>query len=191
MKLIPTTLPGVVIVEPAVFGDDRGWFYESHNQARFDAALAALDLPAPRPFVQDNHSCSQAGVLRGLHYQMAPHAQGKLVRVVRGSAYDVAVDIRAGSPTFGRWVGMELSASNRRQMWIPEGFAHGFMALEDDTHFLYKTTDVYAKDCERSIRWDDPALAITWPVPTGMSRPLLAPKDEAAPLLAQAELPTG
>lgn len=190
MKLIPTTLPGVVIVEPAVFGDDRGWFYESHNQARFDAALAALDLPAPRPFVQDNHSCSQAGVLRGLHYQTAPHAQGKLVRVVRGSAYDVAVDIRAGSPDFGRWVGVELSATNRRQMWVPEGFAHGFMAMEDDTHFLYKTTDVYAKDCERSIRWDDPALAITWPLPAGMSRPLLAPKDEAAPLLAQAGLPT-
>jgi len=190
MKLVPTTLPGVVIVEPAVFGDDRGWFYESHNQARFDAALAAQGLPAPRPFVQDNHSCSQAGVLRGLHYQTAPHAQGKLVRVVRGCAYDVAVDIRAGSPNFGRWVGMELSATNRLQMWVPEGFAHGFIALEDDTHFLYKTTDVYAKDCERSIRWDDPALAITWPLPAGMGRPLLAPKDEAAPVLAQADLPT-
>ena len=189
MKLLPTTLPGVVVAEPAVFGDDRGWFYESHNQARFDAALAALGLPAPRPFVQDNHSCSQAGVLRGLHYQLPPHAQGKLVRVVRGSAYDVAVDIRAGSPTFGRWVGMELSAANRRQMWIPEGFAHGFMALEDDTHFLYKTTDVYAKDCERSIRWDDPAIAIDWPLPQGLAQPLLAPKDLAAPLLAQADLP--
>lgn len=191
MKLIPTTLHGVVIAEPAVFGDDRGWFCESYNRARFDAALAALGLPAPRPFVQDNHSCSQAGVLRGLHYQLPPHAQGKLVRVVRGSAYDVAVDIRAGSPHFGRWVGMELSAANRRQMWVPEGFAHGFMALEDDTHFLYKTTDVYAKDCERSIRWDDPALAITWPLPAGMSAPLLAPKDAAAPLLAQVDLPPG
>ena len=189
MKLIPTTLPGVVIAEPAVFGDDRGWFYESHNQARFDAALAALGLPAPRPFVQDNHSCSQAGVLRGLHYQLPPHAQGKLVRVVRGSAYDVAVDIRQGSPTFGRWVGMELSAANRRQMWVPEGFAHGFMALEDDTHFLYKTTDVYAKDCERSIRWDDPAIAIDWPLPKGLGQPLLAPKDATATLLAQADLP--
>ena len=191
MKLIPTTLPGVVIAEPAVFGDDRGWFYESHNQARFDSALAALGLPVPRPFVQDNHSCSQAGVLRGLHYQLLPHAQGKLVRVVRGSAYDVAVDIRAGSPTFGRWVGMELSAANRRQMWVPEGFAHGFMALEDDTHFLYKTTDVYAKDCERSIRWDDPAIAIAWPLPEGMSQPLLASKDATAALLAQADLPLG
>jgi len=191
MKLIPTTLPGVVIGEPAVFGDDRGWFYESHNQVRFDAALAALGLPAPRPFVQDNHSCSQAGVLRGLHYQLPPHAQGKLVRVVRGSAYDVAVDIRAGSPSFGRWVGMELSAVNRRQMWIPEGFAHGFIALEDDTHFLYKTTDVYAKDCERGIRWDDPAIGIAWPLPPGMAQPLLAPKDATAPLLAQADLPPG
>ena len=191
MKLIPTTLPGVVIAEPAVFGDDRGWFYESHNQARFDAALAALGLPAPRPFVQDNHSCSQAGVLRGLHYQLPPHAQGKLVRVVRGRAYDVAVDIRQDSATFGQWVGMELSAANRRQMWIPEGFAHGFMALEDDTHFLYKTTDVYAKDCERSIRWDDPAIAITWPLPKGLAQPLLAPKDAAALLLAQADLPPG
>ena len=189
MKLIPTTLPGVVIVEPAVFGDERGWFCESHNQARFDAALAAIGLPAPRPFVQDNHSCSQAGVLRGLHYQLPPHAQGKLVRVVRGSAVDVAVDIRAGSATFGHWVGMELSAANRRQMWVPEGFAHGFMALEDDTHFLYKTTDVYAKDCERSIRWDDPVIAITWPLPAGLTQPLLAPKDAAAPLLAAADLP--
>ena len=189
MKLIPTTLPGVVIVEPAVFGDERGWFCESHNQALFDAALAAIGLPAPRPFVQDNHSCSQAGVLRGLHYQLPPHAQGKLVRVVRGSAVDVAVDIRAGSATFGHWVGMELSAANRRQMWVPEGFAHGFMALEDDTHFLYKTTDVYAKDCERSIRWDDPAIAITWPLPAGLTQPLLAPKDAAAPLLAAADLP--
>ena len=191
MKLLPTTLPGVVVVEPAVFGDERGWFCESHNQARFDAALAAIGLPAPRPFVQDNHSCSQAGVLRGLHYQLPPHAQGKLVRVVRGSAYDVAVDIRQGSTTFGQWVGMELSATNRRQMWIPEGFAHGFMALEDDTHFLYKTTDVYAKDCERSIRWDDAAIAIAWPLPQGLAQPLLAPKDANSLLLAQADLPPG
>ena len=191
MKLIPTTLPGVVIVEPAVFGDDRGWFCESYNQARFDAALAGIGLPAPRPFVQDNHSCSQAGVLRGLHYQLPPHAQGKLVRVVRGSAYDVAVDIRAGSRSFGQWVGMELSALNRRQMWVPEGFAHGFVALEDATHFLYKTTDVYARDCERSIRWDDPAINVAWPLPSGMDQPLLAPKDAAAPLLADADLPRG
>jgi dTDP-4-dehydrorhamnose 3,5-epimerase len=189
MKLIPTTLPGVVIAEPSVFGDDRGWFCESYNQARFDAALAAIGLPAPRPFVQDNHSCSQAGVLRGLHYQLPPHAQGKLVRVVQGCAFDVAVDIRERSPTFGRWVGMELSAANKRQMWVPEGFAHGFVALENDTHFLYKTTDVYAKDCERSIRWDDPAIGIEWPLLKGLGLPLLAPKDAAAPLLAQADLP--
>ncbi|MCW5612197.1 MAG: dTDP-4-dehydrorhamnose 3,5-epimerase [Rubrivivax sp.] len=189
MKLLPTDLPGVVIVEPAVFADDRGWFMESWNQARFDAALKAMGLPAPRPFVQDNHSCSRAGVLRGLHYQLPPHAQGKLVRVVAGAAFDVAVDLRRGSPTFGRWTGAELSAANRRQLWIPEGFAHGFVALADDTHFLYKTTDVYAKDCERSLRWDDPALGIHWPLPTGMSAPLLAPKDAAAPLLAAADLP--
>ncbi|MDE2160697.1 MAG: dTDP-4-dehydrorhamnose 3,5-epimerase, partial [Burkholderiales bacterium] len=149
MKLVPTSLPGVVVVEPQVFGDDRGWFYESYNEARFDAALRELGLPPARRFVQDNHSSSKAGVLRGLHYQLPPHAQGKLVRVVRGSAWDVAVDIRRGSATFGHWVGVEISAENKRQLWIPEGHAHGFVALEDDTHFLYKTTDVYAKDCER------------------------------------------
>jgi dTDP-4-dehydrorhamnose 3,5-epimerase len=187
MKLIPTELPGVVIVEPAVFGDDRGWFMESFNGARLDAALAALGLPAAPGFVQDNHSCSQAGVLRGLHYQLPPHAQGKLVRVVRGAAWDVAVDIRRGSPTFGHWVGAELTAQNHRQLWIPPGFAHGFVALTDDTHFLYKTTDVYARDCERSIRWDDPALAIRWPLPQGTA-PRLAPKDAAAPPLADAEV---
>jgi dTDP-4-dehydrorhamnose 3,5-epimerase len=191
MKLQPTALPGVVIVEPAVFGDDRGWFYESFNEARFLAGLAELGLPAPRRFVQDNHSCSKAGVLRGLHYQLPPHAQGKLVRVVRGAAWDVAVDIRAGSPRFGQWVGVEISEHNRRQLWIPEGFAHGFVALQDDTHFLYKTTDVYAKDCERAIRWDDPELAIAWPLPAGVTVPLVAPKDAAAPLLAQADLPPG
>jgi dTDP-4-dehydrorhamnose 3,5-epimerase len=189
MKLIPTDLPGVLIVEPAVFTDDRGWFTESYNEPRFHAALAALGVPVPRAFVQDNHSCSQAGVLRGLHFQRPPHAQGKLVRVVKGAAYDVAVDIRPGSPTFGRWTGAELNAHNRRQMWIPEGFAHGFIALQDDTHFLYKTTDVYAKDCEGSIRYDDPAIGIVWPLPAGMSAPLLAPKDAAAPLLAETARP--
>jgi dTDP-4-dehydrorhamnose 3,5-epimerase len=189
MRLVPTTLPGVVIVEPAVFSDDRGWFSESFNEARFNAALADIGLPIPRRFVQDNHSCSKAGVLRGLHYQLPPHAQGKLVRVVKGAAYDVAVDIRRGSPHFGQWVGVELSADNKRQLWVPEGCAHAFLALQDDTHFLYKTTDVYARDCERSIRWDDPALAITWPLPAGVSAPLVAPKDAAAPLLAQADLP--
>lgn len=186
MKFIQTAIPDVVIIEPARFGDDRGWFMESYNQPKFEAGLRELGLPVPRPFVQDNHSCSQAGVLRGLHYQRAPHAQGKLVRVVKGRAFDVAVDIRAASPTFGQWVGVELSATNHRMMWLPEGFAHGFVALEDDTHFLYKTTDVYAKDCEGSIAWNDPAIGIDWPV-GGLSIKL-APKDEQAPLLAQAVL---
>jgi dTDP-4-dehydrorhamnose 3,5-epimerase len=187
MKLVPTDLPGVLIVEPTVFGDDRGWFMESFNEARWTQALQSAGEALPRHFVQDNHSCSQAGVLRGLHYQLAPHAQGKLVRVVQGAAFDVAVDIRQGSPTFGRWSGTVLDADNRRQLWIPEGFAHGFLALTDDTHFLYKTTDVYSRECERSIRWDDPQLAIAWPAaPSGLK---LAPKDESAPLLSQADLP--
>jgi dTDP-4-dehydrorhamnose 3,5-epimerase len=189
MKLVPTDMPGVVIVEPAVFADERGWFSESFNEPRFHAALGALGLPAPRAFVQDNHSCSRAGVLRGLHYQLPPHAQGKLVRVVKGAAFDVAVDIRAGSPHFGRWTGVRLDAENKRQLWVPEGFAHGFIALEDDTHFLYKTTDVYAKDCERSIRFDDPAIGVQWPLPVGVAAALLAAKDAAAPSMAQADLP--
>jgi dTDP-4-dehydrorhamnose 3,5-epimerase len=184
MKLQPTPLPSVFVVEPAVFGDDRGWFMESFNEARFAAALADQGAPAPRRFVQDNHSCSRAGVLRGLHYQLPPHPQGKLVRVVKGRAFDVAVDIRRHSPHFGRWWGLELNAENRQQLWIPEGFAHGFLALEDDTHFLYKTTDVYARDCEQAIRWDDPAIGIRWPE-TCVSRQL-APKDASAPPLADA-----
>ena len=189
MRLLPTSLPGVVIVEPSVFGDDRGWFFESFNEARFNSALEDIGLPLPRRFVQDNHSASKAGVLRGLHYQLPPHAQGKLVRVVRGAAFDVAVDIRPGSGSFGQWVGVQLDATNHRQLWIPEGYAHGFMALEDDTHFLYKTTDVWSKDCERSILWNDPAIDIRWPLPAGVTQPLVAPKDAAAPLLAGAELP--
>ena len=183
MKLIPTDLPGVVIVEPTVFGDERGWFMETYHEPRFHRELAALGLPAPRPFVQDNHSCSAAGVLRGLHYQIAPHPQGKLVRVVRGAVWDVAVDIRPDSPTFGRWIGTELSAANRRQMWIPEGLAHGFLALEDDTHFLYKTTDVYARDCERAIAWQDPRLSIAWPLELIGGVPRVADKDARAPAL--------
>jgi dTDP-4-dehydrorhamnose 3,5-epimerase len=189
MKLLATSLPGVLLVEPAVFADDRGWFMESFSQPRWEAALRERGEPVPGAFVQDNHSCSKAGVLRGLHYQLPPHAQGKLVRVVRGAAFDVAVDIRRGSAHFGRWVGVELSAGNRRQLWIPPGFAHGFVALEDETHFLYKTTDVYARDCERSIRWDDPALGIGWPLPPGWNTPQIAAKDASAPLLAGAELP--
>jgi len=189
MRLQKTGLPGVLVVEPAVFGDDRGWFMETFNEPRWQQALADLGEAPSRRFVQDNHSCSAAGVLRGLHYQLPPHPQGKLVRVVKGAAFDVAVDIRRGSPHFGQWVGVELRAANRRQLWIPEGFAHGFLALEDDTHFLYKTTDVYAKDCERSIRWDDPALGIAWPLPAGIATPRVAPKDATAPLLAAADLP--
>ncbi len=187
MKMTPTRLAGVVLIEPAVFGDERGWFSESFNESRFEGGLRELGLPAPRRFVQDNHSCSKAGVLRGLHYQLPPHAQGKLVRVVAGAAFDVAVDLRRGSATFGQWVGFELSADNRLQMWVPEGFAHAFMALQDDTHFLYKTTDFYARDCERAIRWDDPAIGIQWPLPAGLKAPLVAAKDAAAPLLTQAD----
>ena len=185
MKFTATRLPDVVLIEPAVFGDDRGWFMESFSQKRFADGLAALGLPLPRPFVQDNESQSAAGVLRGLHYQLPPHPQGKLVRVTQGAALDVAVDIRRGSPTFGQWVAEELSADNRRQLWIPEGFAHGFVALQDNTRFLYKTTDFYARDSERAIRWDDPALGIIWPA--GL-QPRLASKDAEAPLLADAEV---
>lgn len=186
MKLLRTAIAEVVIIEPAVFGDDRGWFSESFNERRFHDELNRLGLTAPRAFVQDNHSCNRKGVLRGLHFQVAPHPQGKLVRVVRGAAYDVAVDIRPGSPTFGQHVGVELSAENHRQLWVPEGFAHGFLALADDTHFLYKTTDFYAKDCERSIVWNDPSLAIDWPLTRLDGPPALAPKDALAPSLREA-----
>jgi dTDP-4-dehydrorhamnose 3,5-epimerase len=181
MKVTPAALPEVLILEPRVFGDERGFFMESFNQRAFDAAVGRHV-----EFVQDNHSCSARGVLRGLHYQLPPHAQGKLVRVVRGSAFDVAVDIRRGSPTFGRWVGVTLDARDHKQMWIPPGFAHGFLALEDDTHFLYKTTDFYAKECERSIVWSDPAIGIVWP-DVGRA-PTVAAKDAAAPPLASAEV---
>jgi dTDP-4-dehydrorhamnose 3,5-epimerase len=180
MQVSPTALPGVLILEPKVFADERGFFLESFNQRAFDAAVGEHVQ-----FVQDNHSRSQRGVLRGLHYQLPPHAQGKLVRVVRGSVFDVAVDVRRGSPTFGRWVGVTLDALGQRQMWIPPGFAHGFLALEPDTDFLYKTTDCYARDCERAVAWNDPALGIVWPE-LGRA-PLLADKDAAAPPLARAE----
>jgi dTDP-4-dehydrorhamnose 3,5-epimerase len=180
MKLTTTTIPGVVILEPILFGDERGWFMETFNEPRFHSELAELGLPAPRPFVQDNHSCSRAGVLRGLHYQVAPHPQGKLVRVTQGAVWDVAVDIRRHSPTYGHWVGVELSAENRLQLWIPEGLAHGFLALEDNTHFMYKTTDVYSKDCERAIVWNDETLAIDWPLDRAGGVPMLAHKDSLA-----------
>jgi dTDP-4-dehydrorhamnose 3,5-epimerase len=181
MQVTPTALPGVLILEPKVFGDERGFFMESFNQRTFDAAVGHSVT-----FVQDNHSRSQRGVLRGLHYQLPPHAQGKLVRVVHGSAFDVAVDIRRDSSTFGRWVGLKLDAVSHSQMWIPPGFAHGFLSLEDDTHFLYKTTDYYARDCERAIAWNDPAIGIGWP-DLGCA-PLLTAKDAAAPRFADADM---
>ena len=182
MKALPTAIAEVVVLEPAVFRDERGYFLESFNQAVFDEAIGRhVD------FVQDNHSRSARGVLRGLHYQLPPHAQGKLVRVTHGAAFDVAVDIRRSSPTFGRWVGAELSAGNFRQLWIPPGFAHGFVALTDDVDFLYKTTEVWVRACDRAIRWDDPAIGIDWRLPDGME-PLVAAKDRAAPLLRDADL---
>lgn len=187
MKLKPSDLlPDVVVVEPILFEDERGWFAEIFNERLFAEAIRALGQPAPPRFVQDNQSCSRRGVLRGLHYQLPPHAQGKLVRVLRGAIWDVAVDIRSGSASFGRWSGVELSARNRRQLWVPEGFAHGFIALEDDSEVLYKTTDFYAKDSERAIVWNDAALAIAWPAP-GMA-PRLSSKDAAAPPLSSAEV---
>ena len=180
MQATPTLIADVLIFEPRLFGDARGFFMESFNQQAFDAALGHEVR-----FVQDNHSRSARGVLRGLHYQLPPHAQGKLVRVARGSAFDVAVDIRKGSATFGRWVGVTLDAVNQCQVWIPPGFAHGFLALEADTDFLYKTTDFYSRDCERAIAWNDPSIGIEWP-DLG-SAPLLAEKDAAAPALSHAE----
>lgn len=185
MRLVETTLPGVLIVEPAIFGDERGWFTETFNEPRWLAALAAIGQPAPRRFVQDNHSCSKAGVLRGLHYQMPPHAQGKLVRVVQGEVFDVAVDIRRSSPTFGQWVGAHLSGENKRQLWVPEGFAHGFLVLSDTAEFLYKTTNYYAPEFDRCIVWNDPDIGIRWP---GDVQPLLSGKDQAGRSLKTADL---
>lgn len=181
MKLIQTAIPDVVIIEPAVFHDDRGWFMESFNEETFHRELQQLGLPIPPRFVQDNHSYSKKGVLRGLHYQLPPHAQGKLVRVTKGSAYDVAVDIREDSPTFGRSVGVTLSAENKRMLWIPEGFAHGFLALEE-VDFLYKTTNFYNKASESSLRWNDADLNIDWPL---NEEPLLNEKDSEAPCLTE------
>lgn len=178
MKITRTEIPDVLIIEPAVFSDSRGWFMESFNEKLFNSEFERLGLRAPGPFVQDNQSCSKKGVLRGLHYQMAPHAQGKLVRVVHGSVFDVAVDIRKDSATYLKWVGVELSSNNRKMLWIPEGFAHGFLALDDDTLLLYKTTDYYQPGAERSLRWDDVAFKIDWPV---VGQMIISPKDEAAP----------
>jgi len=175
MKATPTAIPEVMIIEPDVFGDDRGFFFESFNQKKFEAAIGRKVN-----FVQDNHSKSVKGVLRGLHYQLPPHAQGKLVRVVQGEVFDVAVDIRKSSLTFGQWVGQVLSAENKRQMWIPAGFAHGFLTLSEQAEFLYKTTDYYAPRAERSIRWDDPDIEVSW---GGSDNVTLSDKDLQAPLL--------
>jgi dTDP-4-dehydrorhamnose 3,5-epimerase len=180
-------LQGPLLLTPRVFGDDRGFFFESWNQRSFAAALG-LPLGQAPAFVQDNHSRSSRGVLRGLHYQLPPHPQGKLVRCVVGEIFDVAVDIRRSSPTFGQWVGAVLSADNKQQLWVPEGFAHGFLTLSEHAEVLYKTTDFWSKDCERAIRWDDQQVAIAWPLDSlGGIEPLLAEKDAAAPWFADAQ----
>ena len=180
MKAEPTPLPEVVVIEPGVFTDDRGYFSESFNKRSF-AEATGFD----GEFVQDNHSSSRRGVIRGLHYQVPPDAQGKLVRCVRGEVFDVAVDIRRSSPMFGQWAGAVLSEENHKQLWVPTGFAHGLLAMSDGAGLLYKTTAYYAPESERSIRWDDPAIGIAWP-DLGID-PVLNDRDRAAPLLDQAE----
>ena len=178
MNVIKTKIPDVVIIEPKVFGDARGFFFESFNQKKF-AELTGIE----KNFVQDNHSLSGKGVLRGLHYQIK-QPQGKLVRVVRGEVYDVAVDLRKSSPTFGQWTGVSLSAENKRQFWVPEGFAHGFVVLSDEAEFLYKTTDYYAPEYERCIQWNDPDLAIDWQY---HDEPLVSEKDAKGNSFSQAD----
>lgn len=179
MQVVPTAIPDVLIIEPKVFGDERGFFFESFNARTFEQATGLK-----REFVQDNHSKSVKNVLRGLHYQIR-QPQGKLVRVVQGEVFDVAVDIRKSSQTFGQWVGVHLSAENKKQFWVPEGFAHGFVVLSETAEFLYKTTEYYAPEHERGIRWDDPDVGIQWPA--GL-KPLLSAKDRVAPSLHQAEV---
>ena len=179
MKVTATVIPEVLIIEPKVFGDERGFFYESFNQRTFNEATGLA-----HNFVQDNHSRSTKGVLRGLHYQVQ-NPQGKLVRVARGSVFDVAVDIRKSSPNFGKWVGVELSEQNHRQLWVPPGFAHGFLVTSDSADFLYKTTDYYAPQFERCIAWDDAAIGVLWP--DGLT-PRLSAKDSAGSVLAVAEV---
>lgn len=179
MVVVPTAIPDVLVLEPRVFGDARGFFFESFNRRVF-AELTGYT----GDFVQDNHSRSQRGVLRGLHYQLR-QPQGKLVRVVEGAVFDVAVDVRRGSATFGRWVGVELSEDNKRMAWIPPGFAHGFLVLSDSADFLYKTTDYWAPEHERTIAWDDPAIGIEWPL---QGEPQLSAKDKLGKHLAEAEV---
>lgn len=181
MQLIPTALDGVAIIEPKVFGDTRGFFYESFNEKRF---LELTGLDASTRFVQDNHSKSAHKVLRGLHYQIQ-QAQGKLVRVIAGEVFDVAVDIRKSSATFGKWVGVTLSAGNQRQLWLPAGFAHGFVVTSDSAEFLYKTTDYWAPQHERCIAWNDPAIGIEWPF---QGEPVMSDKDKLGKLLKDAEV---
>ena len=180
MKATRLSIPEVVLIEPKVFGDARGFFFESFNQKAFNEATGTN-----HQFVQDNHSRSSRGVLRGLHYQIQ-QPQGKLVRVARGTVFDVAVDIRKGSPTFGQWVGAELSGNNQHQLWVPPGFAHGFVVLSESADFLYKTTDYYSPEHERCIRWDDPQLAISWPTLDVAIQ--LSAKDQAGRSLAEADL---
>lgn len=180
MNCEPMALPEVLLLQPKVFGDERGYFFEAFNQQRFGEASGCH-----KGFVQDNQSRSARGVLRGLHYQVGAHAQDKLVRVLEGEIFDVAVDIRRSSPTFGRWVGAHLSADNKHQLWVPVGFAHGFIVTSERAEVLYKVTAPYDPAGERAIRWNDPQLAIDWP---DVGEPLLAPKDAAAPALADAEL---
>lgn len=179
MQIQTTAIPGLLIIEPKVFGDERGFFYESFNARRF-AELTGVQTR----FVQDNHSKSAKNVLRGLHYQIQ-QPQGKLVRVIAGCVFDVAVDLRKSAPTFGQWVGITLSAANNRQLWIPEGFAHGFVVTSESAEFLYKTTDYWAPEFERSILWNDPAIGIQWPID---AEPLLSGKDKVGKLLAEAEV---
>jgi dTDP-4-dehydrorhamnose 3,5-epimerase len=179
MHVTRLAIPDVLLIEPKVFGDDRGFFFESFNEARFAEAIGK-----PVRFVQDNHSRSARGVLRGLHYQIR-QPQGKLVRVVAGEVFDVAVDIRRSSPTFGRWVGAVLSAENKRQLWIPEGFAHGFVVTSESAEFLYKTTDYWAPEHERCIAWNDPALGIDWML---SGTPVLSEKDQRGARLGEAEV---
>ncbi len=179
MEFIRTAIPDVILVKPRVFGDERGFFMESYRKSLFQANGITPE------FIQDNHSKSSKGVLRGLHYQLDPKAQGKLVRCVSGAVFDVAVDIRHGSPTFGKWVGYELSAENKQMLWIPAGFAHGFVTLADNTEFLYKTTGEYAPECDRGIKYNDPAIGIEWPELDGL---LLSDKDQKQPLLQDAEI---
>jgi dTDP-4-dehydrorhamnose 3,5-epimerase len=179
MRVVPTAIPDVLMLEPRVFGDERGFFFESYNQRTMETLAGIKGV-----FVQDNHSRSARNVLRGLHYQIQ-HPQGKLVRVIAGAVFDVAVDIRRSSPTFGKWTGIELSAENKRMAWIPPGFAHGFLVTSDYAEFLYKTTDFWAPQFERTIAWDDPDIGIAWPL---KGEPILSEKDRKGSRLGEAEL---